>query len=81
MVFNWGYFLINDRDYWLPYLVSCAEAFRQKMQELPPEFEDWVSQGPRAKPLPEDCIFNNNYNHYDNNNNNNDVENSDDEEI
>jgi hypothetical protein len=27
----------------------------------PPTFEDWVSQGPRAKPIPDDSIFSNNY--------------------
>ena len=37
MVVNWGYFILNNRDYWLPYVISCAEAIRRKLQELPNE--------------------------------------------
>lgn len=28
---------------------------------LPPEFEDYIGQGPQAKPIPEDSLFNDNY--------------------
>jgi hypothetical protein len=36
---------------------------------IPPSFDEWTAQGPRAKPIPEDCIFNLNFNYYNDNNN------------
>ena len=28
---------------------------------MPPTFEDWTSQGKMAKPLPNNCVFSQNY--------------------
>ena len=37
MILNWGYLLLNNREYWLDKLGSCAEAIRQKLATLPRE--------------------------------------------
>lgn len=37
MVKNWAYLLLNNREYWKPYLAVSAEAIRLKLEELPNE--------------------------------------------
>ena len=37
MIYNWGYLILNNREFWKPYLVKCAEAIRQKLATLPNE--------------------------------------------
>ena len=35
MIVNWGYLLLNNLEYWLPYFPVCAEAMRVKLATLP----------------------------------------------
>lgn len=37
MVVNWGYLILNNREYWLPHLAASAEAIRVKLTRLPNE--------------------------------------------
>ena len=30
MILNWGYLILNNRDFWLPYLVESADHIRGK---------------------------------------------------
>jgi hypothetical protein len=39
MIFNWVYFLVNNMEWWKPYLVESAEAMRIKLANLP--FANW----------------------------------------
>lgn len=38
-IVNWGYLVLNNREYWVPRMVDSAEAIRIKLSELPRE--DW----------------------------------------
>ena len=37
MVYKWGYLVLNNREFWKPYLPQCAEAIREKLANLPNE--------------------------------------------
>jgi hypothetical protein len=37
MIANWGYLILNNRDYWKPFLADSANAIREKLAELPNE--------------------------------------------
>jgi hypothetical protein len=37
MIENWGYLILNNREFWRPYLQSSAQAIRDKLQVLPRE--------------------------------------------
>ena len=37
MIVNWGYLILNNREYWLDSLVESAEAIRRKLATLPRE--------------------------------------------
>ena len=36
-IVNWGYLILNNREYWVPKMVDQAEAIRRKLSELPYE--------------------------------------------
>ena len=35
MIVNWGYLLLNNLEFWLPYFPACAEAMRVELATLP----------------------------------------------
>ena len=35
MISNWGYLILNDREYWVPHMAASANAIRAKLQQLP----------------------------------------------
>jgi hypothetical protein len=37
MIKNWGYLILNNRDFWVPYFQQSADAIRVKLSELPNE--------------------------------------------
>ena len=37
MIVNWGYLILNNRQYWLPFFQSSAEHIRMKLASLPNE--------------------------------------------
>jgi len=44
MVYNWGYLLLNNMEYWRPYLVLSCEAIRIKLQNL--NYASWRQAHP-----------------------------------
>ena len=46
MVENWGYLLLNNMEYWKPYLVASAEAIRLKLANL--NWPTWRQYHPSA---------------------------------
>jgi hypothetical protein len=35
IISNWGYLILNNRDYWVPHMAASANAIRAKLQQLP----------------------------------------------
>lgn len=46
MIENWGYLLLNNREYWVPHMPACAQAILEKLRTLPRE--DWRMDLPDA---------------------------------